>query len=477
MSEQIIMMIERTNEIVNNFIWGPVMLALLVGTGILISFRSGFPQITKIGTILKNTCGKLFHADIRKKDESGISQYQAIATALASTVGTGNISGVATAIVAGGPGAIFWMWISALFGIMTKFAEVTLSVKYRQKNEKNEWVGGPMYYIENGLNMRWLGVMFAVFAAIASLGTGNMTQCNSISVALSSTLNISPSVTGLLLCLIAAVVIFGGINRIAKVTEKLVPMMGAFYILIGIVTILLHVKALPAAFGLIIKSAFNPTAAFGGALGYTAMSAVRFGIARGVFSNEAGLGSGPIAHAASNTDNPVKQGMWGAFEVIFSTFIICTITGLVILMSGLWTEGGNLDGAALSIEAFSGSLGVVIGKLGVSFGIVLFALSTLLGWSYYGEKAIEYVFKGRACVGKIKFIYKLLYIAMCYIGSVGGLKLVWGISDTLNGMMALPNLIALVALSGTVTKMIREFFNEKEKTKVIEKIGSEEMSV
>lgn len=467
MSEQIIIMIEKANEVVNNFIWGPVMLALLIGTGVLISFRSGFPQIRKMGTILKNTGGKLFHADIRKKDESGISQYQAIATALASTVGTGNISGVATAIVAGGPGAIFWMWVSALFGIMTKFAEVTLSVKYRQKNEKNEWVGGPMYYIENGLHMRWLGVMFAVFAAIASLGTGNMTQCNSISVALSSTLNISPSITGMVLCIVASVVIFGGINRIAKVTEKLVPMMGAFYILIGIVTIILNIKALPDAFLLIFKCAFKPSAAFGGALGYTVMNAVRFGIARGVFSNEAGLGSGPIAHAASNTDNPVRQGMWGAFEVIFSTFIICTITGLVILMSGLWTEGGALDGAALSIEAFSGSLGA-LGKIGVSFGIVLFALSTLLGWSYYGEKAIEYVFKERPCVGKIKLIYKLIYIAMCYVGSVGGLKLVWGISDTLNGMMALPNLIALVALSGIVCGMIKDFFKIEKTSDSIE---------
>ena len=456
MSARIISIIENVNQVVNGFVWGPVMLALLVGTGVLISLRSGFPQITKLNVILKNTGGKLFHKDIRKKDESGISQYQAIATALASTVGTGNISGVATAIVAGGPGAIFWMWVSALFGIMTKFAEVTLSVKYREKNEKNEWVGGPMYYIEKGLGKRWLGVMFAAFAAVASLGTGNMAQCNSISVALSSTLSISTKVTGIALMLITSVVIFGGIGRIAKVTEKLVPMMGGLYILLGLVTIGMNIEALPAAFGVIFKCAFNPRAALGGALGYTVMNAVRFGIARGVFSNEAGLGSGPIAHAASNTDNPVKQGMWGAFEVIFSTFIICTITGLVIIMSGLWTGGAALDGAALSIEAFSGSTGI-IGKIGVSFGIVLFALSTLLGWSYYGEKAIEYVFKGRACVGKVKFAYKLVYIAMCYMGSVGGLQLVWGISDTLNGMMAMPNLIALVALSGNVTSMIKDY--------------------
>ena len=475
MSAHIINVIENVNQVVNGFVWGPFMLALLVGTGVIISIRSGFPQITKLKVILKNTGGKLFSKDIRKKDESGISQYQAIATALASTVGTGNISGVATAIVAGGPGAIFWMWVSALFGIMTKFAEVTLSVKYREKNEKNEWVGGPMYYIENGLHMRWLGVLFAVFAAVASLGTGNMAQCNSISVALSSTLNISTSVTGIGLCLITSFVIFGGISRIARVTEKLVPMMGAFYILLGLVTIGMNIEVLPAAFGVIFKSAFNPQAAFGGALGYTVMNAVKFGIARGVFSNEAGLGSGPIAHAASNTDHPVKQGMWGAFEVIFSTFIICTITGLVIIMSGLWTEGAALDGAALSIEAFSGSVGA-LGKIGVSFGIVLFALSTLLGWSYYGEKAIEYVFKGKNCVGAVKFVYKLIYIGMCYVGSVGGLQLVWGISDTLNGMMAMPNLIALIALSGTVTRMIKDYLKNGNtvKEEITEELQEEE---
>ena len=475
MGNQIMEVIERVNDAINSFVWGPIMLALLVGTGILISVKSGFPQITRIGIILKNTIGKLFSKEIRKKNESGISQYQAISTALASTVGTGNISGVATAIVAGGPGAIFWMWISALFGIMTKFAEVTLSVKFREKNEKNEYVGGPMYYIENGLGhkWRWLGIIFAFFAAIASLGTGNMTQSNSISLALNQTLHISPTITGIALCIIAAVVVFGGITRIASVTERLVPAMGAFYIILGLVTIGINHDRIGEAFDMIFTAAFNPRAAFGGVLGYTVMGAIRFGIARGVFSNEAGLGSGPIAHAASNTDHPVRQGMWGAFEVIFSTFIICTITALVILTSGLWTNGQGLDGAALSIEAFSGSVGV-IGKFGVSIGIVLFALSTLLGWSYYGEKAIEYIFKSKPYVGKIEFAYKILYISMCYIGSVGGLKLVWGIADTLNGMMAIPNLIAIVLLSGTVTKMIKEFLNDMKAENKQAKIAKKE---
>ena len=457
MSEKILFYVENVNNVVHGFVWGPVMLALLIGTGILISCRSGFPQIRKLNTILKNTGGKLLHKDIREKDFAGISQYQAIATALASTVGTGNISGVATAIVAGGPGAIFWMWVSALFGTMTKFAEVTLSVKYREKNEKGEWVGGPMYYMENALHKRWLGVIFAVLATFASFGIGNMTQSNSISTALNTTLNVSPYITGIVVCVIAAIVIFGGIKRIAMVTERLVPLMGVLYVILGLATIIINIKELPNAFLMIFHGAFNPEAAFGGVLGYTVMNAIRYGFARGVFSNEAGLGSAPIAHAAANTDNPVKQGMWGAFEVIFDTFIICTITGLVIIISGLWT--GELNGAALSIAAFESSVGKA-GTAGVTIGTVLFALSTLLGWSYYGEKSIEYIFKGKKFVGKVKNGYKVVYIVMCFIGSVGGLKLIWDVSDTLNGMMAIPNLIALVILSGTVTKTIKEYFNE-----------------
>ena len=332
--------IESVNGIINGFVWGPVMLALLVGTGILLTVMAGFPQITKLGTIMKSTVGSLFGQDAHKKDEASISPYQAVATALASTVGTGNITGVATAIVAGGPGAVFWMWISALFGTMTKFAEVTLAVKFRQKNEKGEWVGGPMYYMENGLNMKWLGVIFACFATLASFGIGNMTQANSIAAALQQTLHIDPKITGAIIMVIVAVVILGGIKRIAQVTEKLVPVMGVIYVALGIITIVMNAGKLPAAFAVIFQGAFNPSAVAGGVLGYTIMNAIRFGFARGVFSNEAGLGSAPIAHAASSTDNPVKQGMWGAFEVIFDTFIICTITALVVVMSGLWGPEG-----------------------------------------------------------------------------------------------------------------------------------------
>lgn len=455
--------IESVNGIINGFVWGPVMLALLVGTGILLTVMAGFPQITKLGTIMKSTVGSLFGQDAHKKDEASISPYQAVATALASTVGTGNITGVATAIVAGGPGAVFWMWISALFGTMTKFAEVTLAVKFRQKNEKGEWVGGPMYYMENGLNMKWLGVIFACFATLASFGIGNMTQANSIAAALQQTLHIDPKVTGAIIMVIVAVVILGGIKRIAQVTEKLVPIMGVIYVTLGVITIVMNAGKLPAAFAVIFQGAFNPSAVAGGVLGYTIMNAIRFGFARGVFSNEAGLGSAPIAHAASSTDNPVKQGMWGAFEVIFDTFIICTITALVVVMSGLWgPEGAGLDGAALSIAAFQNSVGI-FGAAGVTIGTVLFALSTLLGWSYYGEKSIEYLFKGSSIVGGVKLGYKIVFILLTFVGSIGGLKLIWDIADTLNGLMAIPNLIALILLSGTVTKLVKEYFREQKK--------------
>ncbi len=455
--------IESVNGIINGFVWGPVMLALLVGTGILLTVMAGFPQITKLGTIMKSTVGSLFGQDAHKKDEASISPYQAVATALASTVGTGNITGVATAIVAGGPGAVFWMWISALFGTMTKFAEVTLAVKFRQKNEKGEWVGGPMYYMENGLNMKWLGVIFACFATLASFGIGNMTQANSIAAALQQTLHIDPKITGAIIMVIVAVVILGGIKRIAQVTEKLVPVMGVIYVALGIITIVMNAGKLPAAFAVIFQGAFNPSAVAGGVLGYTIMNAIRFGFARGVFSNEAGLGSAPIAHAASSTDNPVKQGMWGAFEVIFDTFIICTITALVVVMSGLWgPEGAGLDGAALSIAAFQNSVGI-FGAAGVTIGTVLFALSTLLGWSYYGEKSIEYLFKGSSIVGGVKLGYKIVFILLTFVGSIGGLKLIWDIADTLNGLMAIPNLIALILLSGTGTKLVKEYFREQKK--------------
>ena len=451
--------ITHWNGVINGIVWGPPVLALLIGTGILLTVRVGFIQVRKFGVIMKHTLGSLFGPDAHKKDESGVTPFQAVATALASTVGTGNITGVATAVTLGGPGAIFWMWVSAFFGMMTKYAEVLLAVKFREKNERNEWVGGPMYYIENGLGWKWLAVIFAVFATIASFGIGNMTQSNSIANALQSTVGISPLVTGIIVAIGAGIVILGGIKRIAQVTEKLVPFMGLFYVVLGVATLVMNFGNLPEAFRLIFYCAFNPDAALGGATGYTVMLAIRYGFARGVFSNEAGLGSAPIAHAAANTDSPVKQAFWGAFEVFFDTFIICTITGLVVVSSGAWTSG--LQGTSLTIAAFGNSLGS-IGEWGVTIGTVLFAFSTILGWSYYGEKSIEYLFKGTSLVGGVKLGYRVAFVLMTIFGAVGSLQLVWDIADTLNGLMAIPNLIALVALSGIVVKLTKEHFSKAE---------------
>ncbi len=451
--------ITHWNGVINGIVWGPPMLALLIGTGILLTVRSGFVQVRKFGTIMKHTLGSLFTPDAHKKDESGVTPFQAVATALASTVGTGNITGVATAITLGGPGAVFWMWVSAFFGMMTKYAEVLLAVHFREKNERNEWVGGPMYYIEKGLGWKWLAVIFAVFAAVASFGIGNIAQSNSIANAVNETMGINPLITGIIVAIGAGIVILGGIKRIAQVTEKLVPFMGLFYVVLGVATLVMNFGNLPEAFRLIFYCAFNPDAALGGVTGYTIMLAIRYGFARGVFSNEAGLGSAPIAHAAANTNSPVKQAFWGAFEVFFDTFIICTITGLVVVSSGVWTSG--LEGTALTIAAFSSSLGN-IGAWGVTIGTILFAFSTILGWSYYGEKAIEYLFKGTSMVGVVKLGYRVAFVLMTIFGAVGSLKLVWDIADTLNGLMAIPNLIGLVALSGIVVKLTKEHFSKAE---------------
>ena len=451
--------ITHWNGVINGIVWGPPMLALLIGTGILLTVRSGFVQVSKFGTIMKHTLGSLFTPDAHKKDESGVTPFQAVATALASTVGTGNITGVATAITLGGPGAVFWMWVSAFFGMMTKYAEVLLAVHFREKNERNEWVGGPMYYIEKGLGWKWLAVIFAVFAAVASFGIGNIAQSNSIANAVNETMGINPLITGIIVAIGAGIVILGGIKRIAQVTEKLVPFMGLFYVVLGVATLVMNFGNLPEAFRLIFYCAFNPDAALGGVTGYTIMLAIRYGFARGVFSNEAGLGSAPIAHAAANTNSPVKQAFWGAFEVFFDTFIICTITGLVVVSSGVWTSG--LEGTALTIAAFSSSLGN-IGAWGVTIGTILFAFSTILGWSYYGEKAIEYLFKGTSMVGVVKLGYRVAFVLMTIFGAVGSLKLVWDIADTLNGLMAIPNLIGLVALSGIVVKLTKEHFSKAE---------------
>lgn len=454
------------NDKVNGFVWGPIMLLLLVGTGVYLSFRVGFIQVGKFGYMWKNTIGTLFDGKHKDKLVDGITPFQAVSTALASTVGTGNITGIATAITIGGPGAVFWMWVSAFFGMVTKYSEILLSLTFREKNAKGENVGGPMYYIENGLGWKWLAVLFAIFATLASFGIGNMTQANSIAQALESTFHIPTLASGIVFAIIVAVVIIGGIKSIAKVNEKIVPFMAAFYIVCAVIVLILNFKAIPAAFGLIFSNAFTLHSAAGGAAGYTIMMAMRYGFARGVFSNEAGLGSAPIAHAASSTKDPVEQGLWGIFEVFLDTIVICTLTALVVLTSGLWhtvlADGTLLDGAPLSIAAFNQTL-PGIGGYGVTIGMVLFATSTMFGWSYYGEKSLEYLFKNtnEGTIKVVTVIYRVVFVCAVVVGATGGLQFIWSIADTLNGLMAIPNLIALLGLSGVVIKTTKKGFERR----------------
>lgn len=449
---------EAINQIiktVDGIVWGPIMLCLIIGTGIFLSARTGFLQFRKFGYMLKNTIFGVFSKNQHEKDSSGVSPFQAVATAMAGTIGTGSIAGLATAIVSGGPGALFWMWVSALLGMVTKYSEIVLSLKFREKNDRGEWVGGPMYYIKNGLGIKWLAALFAVFAMIACLGTGNATQSNSIAVALDNTLHIAPWITGVVLTVIAAAVILGGMRRISSINEKLVPFMAVFFVLCSVIALIVNIRAVPAAFALIFKEAFNFKAAAGGAAGYGIMVAMQFGFSRGVFSNEAGLGSAPIAHAASSSKDPVKQGLWGMFEVFFTTIIICTLSGLVILTTGLWS-GTSLDGAALSIASFDKILPGV-GNIGITLATVLFALSTILGWAYYGEVSIGYLTnKSKTAV----LVYRIVYVAVVFIGTVSNLKTIWTFSSAMNGLMAIPNLIGLIGLSKVVASATKQNLGE-----------------
>lgn len=444
--------IMQLNSTVNGFVWGPPMLFLLVGTGIYLTIRTNFFSVLRLGYVLKNTFFKMFSKEVRGEGE--ITPFQAVATALAATVGTGNVAGVATAIALGGPGAIFWMWVSAIFGMTTKFGEVVLAVKYREKTEDGRFVGGPMYYIQNGLKMKWLAVIFSIFGALAAFGIGNMVQSNSVAAALQESFNIPPIATGVVLAILTALVIIGGIKRIGAVTEKLVPLMAAIYIAGAIVIIIGNASHIPEAFGLIFKHAFTPAAATGGFAGATIATAMRRGISRGVFSNEAGLGSAPIAHAAATTDHPVRQGLWGVFEVFMDTIVICTLTALAIMVSGLWDSG--VTGAALTTQAFNES--IPGGGIIVSIGIVLFAFSTILGWAYYGERCAEYLL-GKGAI----MPYRIIWIPAVVLGAVGGLEFLWDLADTLNGLMAIPNLIGVLLMSGTIITLTKEYF-AKEKT-------------
>ena len=439
------------NSQLNSLVWGPYMLVLIVGTGVYLTTRTNFMSITKIGYVLKNTLLKMFEKTTVGEGE--ITPFQAVATALAATIGIGNIAGVATAIALGGPGAVFWMWVSAIFGMATKYGEVVLAIKYREKTPDGRFVGGPMYYIRNGLNLKWLAAIFAFFGALAAFGIGNMTQANSVAAAMEATFGANKLVSGIVLAVATAAVVLGGLKRIAQVTERLVPFMAAFYIIGGIIILIIKASSIPAAFGLIFSSAFTGTAAVGGFAGSTIMMAARYGVARGVFSNEAGLGSAPIAHAAATTDSAVKQGLWGIFEVFMDTIVVCSITALSIVVTGVWQTGET--GAALTTAAFNEGLPGPGGII-VAVGVLLFAYSTILSWEYYGERCAEYLFGSKAIMP-----YRVIWIPFILIGAIGGLVTIWDIADTLNGLMAIPNLIGLLGLSGVIIKLTKDYFSKE----------------
>lgn len=428
------------------FAWGPPMLILLVGTGFWLTFALRGLQFRKLGHAL-------YLALIKRKeatDQPGdITHYQALMTALSATVGTGNIAGVATAIAAGGPGALFWMWITGLVGMATKYSEAVLAVKYRVVDENGEMSGGPMYYISRGLNMPWLGAIFAIFAACAAFGIGNMVQSNSVADAMHATYHIPQWATGLFLMGCTAAVVLGGIKKIGQFTGFFVPFMILFYILGSCYIIITHITAVPAALLLIVKQAFNPTAAVGGFAGATVMMAIRMGVARGVFSNESGLGSAPIAAAAAQTRSPITQALVSMTQTFIDTIIVCTMTGLVLILTGTWSNGAT--GAALSTMAYAS--GMPGGAHVVTIGIALFAYSTILGWCYYGEKSIEYLFGIKSVLP-----YRIIFILFIGVGAISKLSLVWNISDTLNGLMAIPNLIGLLFLTPVIIQETKKYF-------------------
>jgi alanine or glycine:cation symporter, AGCS family len=439
--------ITRANEWVNSIVWGPPMLILLVGTGLVLTILTGFVQFRHLGTALGEVLGKLRQ---QGGGEGSVRPFQAVATALASTVGVGNIAGVATAIFLGGPGALFWLWVSGVLGMATKYSEVVVALHYREKDSSGTMRGGAMYSLRKQ-GLPWLGAIFAGITALAAFGIGNMVQANSVAESLRASFGAEPWIVGIVLVIVSGAVILGGIKRIAAFTEWLVPFMCIAYIAGGLVIVLLHLDAIPEAFRLVFDGAFTGAAATGGFAGATIMMAMRYGIARGLFSNEAGLGSAPMVHAAANTDHPVRQGMYGIFEVFVDTILVCTTTGLVILVTGVW-DGGD-TGAALAIRAFETGLPGTWGDIIVTTGLVLFAYSTIIGWSYYGETGIVYLLGTRAALP-----YRVLWLVFIYLGATGSLQLVWGIADTLNGLMAVPNLISVIIAIPILLRLHREFF-------------------
>ena len=455
-------LIVKVNSFLNGIVMGWPGMILLVGTGVYYTFRCGGRQFKWFGYIMKNTIGKIFEK--KEAGEGAVTPFQAVCTALAATVGTGNIAGITGAIALGGPGAVFWMWISALFGMCTKFAEVTLAIHFRERNDKGDWVGGPMYYISKGLgkNWKWLGSLFALFGMLAAFGIGNMTQINSIVTSISGTINsftpinvnTANLIIGIIVAIFCAIVLIGGLKRIGQVTEKLVPFMAVIYILSALIIFFAHIGNIGNVLRSIFVGAFTPSAVVGGAAGITISAAVKRGVGRGVFSNEAGLGSAPIAHAAADTDSAVRQGCFGVFEVFADTIVICTLTAFAVLMSGTPINFGQAAGADLTIAAFGTTFGRVGGII-ISVGLTLFATSTILSWCLYGTRCAEFLFK----TTKIIKPYQVIFCLVIILGAVTELSLVWDIADTLNGLMAIPNLVGLLGLSPIVIKLTREYFN------------------
>lgn len=459
--------IESINSAVNDFIWGVPAMICIIGVGLVLSFRTKFIQIRKFPYAMKVTIGRMF----KKKEaaDGAMTPFQAVCTALAATVGTGNIAGVAGAIAIGGPGAVFWMWISAILGMCTKFSEVTLAVHFRERNEKGELVGGPMYYIKNGLkkHWHWLAYLFSIFGVLTVFGTGNATQVNTITTAIDSalenygimsgdsakTVNL---IIGIILAVLLAMILLGGIKRIGQVTEKLVPFMALLYIVFAIGVIALNIQNIPSVFSLIIEGAFNPASVTGGAVGSFFMS-MKKGVSRGIFSNEAGLGTGSIAHACADTRKPVKQGFFGIFEVFVDTIVICTLTALVILCSEVPINFGSAAGAELTISGFTSTYGSWV-SIFTAVAMCCFAFSTIVGWGLYGARCIEFLFGS-----KVNKPFMLVYSLVAIVGATMDLGLLWSIAETFNGLMAIPNLIAVFLLSGVVVKLVKEYFAKEGK--------------
>ena len=460
--------IEAVNSAVNNFIWGVPAMICIIGVGLYLSIRTRFLQIRKFPYAIKTTIGRVFRK--REASDGAMTPFHAVCTALAATVGTGNIAGVAGAIAIGGPGAVFWMWISAALGMCTKFSEVTLAVHFRETNARGELIGGPMYYIKNGLgkNWRWLAALFSLFGVLTVFGTGNATQVNTITTAINSALlnyhlinedavSTSNLIIGIIIAILVATVLLGGVKRIGRVTEKLVPFMALIYIVLSLGVILLNLNRVPSVFASIVEGAFSPASVTGGVVGSFFLS-MKKGVSRGIFSNEAGLGTGSIAHACADTKKPVKQGFFGIFEVFTDTIVICTLTALVILCSGTPVGYGEAAGAELTISGFTSTYGNWV-SIFTAIALCCFAFSTIIGWGLYGARCIEYLLKEKSIKP-----FMVAYSLVAIIGATADLGLMWSVAETFNGLMAIPNLIALFLLSGTVARLVKQYFETEGKT-------------